>query len=50
MANEPQSRRGNLARSRGWRERRKQGAKQRRAWAEDRISQERYRYKGPGAP
>ena len=44
------SREGVFARLRRWRERRKQAAKERRAWAEDRISEERYRYKGPGAP
>jgi hypothetical protein len=50
MGTESQSRKGVLARMRQWRECRKQGAAKGRAWVEDRIAQERYRYKGPSTP
>jgi len=39
-----------FARLRGWRERRRQAVTECRAWAEGQVAQERYRYKGPGAP
>jgi hypothetical protein len=50
MANEPKSDPGVLARLRRWREHRRRAAKERRAWAEQRINEERYNYRGPGAP
>jgi hypothetical protein len=50
VADTPKSRPRLLARLSQWREERKRAADKRRAWAEQRISQERYRYKGPGAP
>jgi hypothetical protein len=50
MDHEPKSSPGVLARLRGLREQRRRAAKERRARAEQQISEERYNYRGPGAP
>jgi hypothetical protein len=50
VADTPKSRPRLQARLSQWREQRKRAAEKRRASAEQRINQERYRYKGPGAP
>ena len=50
MENVPKPRAGVLARLRGWRERRTRATRERRAWAEQRVNEERYNYRGPGAP
>ena len=50
MANEPKSRPGIVDRLKAWREQRRSAARERRASAEQRISEERYNYRGPGAP
>jgi hypothetical protein len=50
MENVTKSRSGLLARLRGWRERRRRAARERRGWAEQRVNEERYNYRGPGAP
>jgi hypothetical protein len=49
MEYEPKSRPGVFNRLKGWRERRRQAARKRRALTEDRISKERYNYRGQGA-
>ena len=49
MESEPKTRAGVRGRLRGWRERRRRAATERRSWAEQRINEERYNYRGPGA-
>jgi hypothetical protein len=48
MEKQPQTDPGRLTRWRHWRQRRKLAARERRAWAEERIDKERYRYRGGG--
>lgn len=50
MENEPRTRPGVLARLKSWRDRRRRAAWERRGWAEQRVNEERYNYRGPGAP
>jgi hypothetical protein len=50
MQEEPRSIGGLIARLRQIGARRKRAARERRAWAEQRINSERYRYRGDGGP
>jgi hypothetical protein len=50
MQEEPRSSSGLIARFRQLNARRKRAAHERRAWAEQRINSERYRYRGDGGP
>jgi hypothetical protein len=50
MEDVTKSRSGVRVRLRGWRERRRRAARERRGWAKQRVNEERYNYRGPGAP